>query len=159
MACKSGCGRACHSEKKEVTLPDGLPVAKISGLTDALKIVETLVANLQTIAAYLPLASIGLELKELQALVTDLRRLLAENAYLRRALQLFGPVEIAPGKKDVTLRFGPENRYQLVLPAAQTRDRKLLAQQFREIAQELEKPVSTKNPGQTTFSFADEPLP
>jgi hypothetical protein len=156
MACKSGCKGSCRREETDIVIPDNLPVAQMTGLTDALKIVETLFLNIEKLAAYLPLARLGLEIKELQALVTDLRRVLAENAYLRRALQLFGPVDVTPGKREVTFQFGPENRYQLFLPAAQTRDRKLLAQRFRELAAELEKPVSTNNSDQTTFSFTDE---
>lgn len=107
---------------------------------DIIRLVEFLLTHLQTLARYLPLASIGLDIPKLRAAIQMLRQLVEENAYLKRALDLLRFPQPDMDVKNVTFSFGPDRRYTLFLPRQQINNTQELAAKFRAIADELDGP-------------------
>lgn len=151
MACT---GNNCKSSCNNKTTA-GDHAEKIMSAKDIAGTIDNLIFVLQKISDYSLLSKLGLDVTAMQNAVESVRKLIIENEYLRRMLPTTPTPTVTSEANGVTLSFGPENQYKLLLPITQPSARLLLAKQFRDLAKELEQPVSTPNPAQTLFSFLE----
>lgn len=126
---------------------------------DILRLIEFLLTHLQTLARYLPLASIGLDIPKLRAAINTLRQLVEENAYLKRALDLLRFPQPDMDIKNVTFSFGPNRQYTLFLPRQQINNTREIAAKFRAIADELDGPQKCAHTCSRKFLSTQQFLP
>lgn len=155
MACTgNNCKSSCNNK---TTAADR--VEKIMSAKDIAGTIDNLIFVLQKISDYSLLSKLGLDVTAMQNAVESVRKLIIENEYLRRMLPTTPTPTVTKEANEVVFAFGPENQYRLTLSIAQPHDRLLLAKQFRDLAQELDRPVPTRNPAQTLFSFLEPKAP
>ena len=76
----------------------------------------------------------------IEKLAEQISKLAAENNYLKRLAAFLSPLTAALIDDKVTISFGPANMYELVIPVGTEDQRKSLAAQFQEIANNLNQP-------------------
>jgi len=84
-------------------------------------------------------------------LAEQISKLAAENNYLKRLTAFLSPLTASLIDDTVTISFGPANMYSLVVPVGTEEQRKSLAEQFQEIANNLNQ---TKEPNKQLNLFA-----
>jgi hypothetical protein len=152
MACQGGKCKATCGDKHQVAAF----AEKIMSAKDITKTIDDLLYVLQKISDYSLLTKLGLDVTAMQDAVESVRRLILENEYLRRIVPSMPAITVVNEPNTVSLSFGPQSQYKLVLPIVQSQDRLLLAKQFREFAAELERPTKpVNNPAQTLLAFSE----
>lgn len=95
---------------------------------------------------------------KLSELAAQINRLAAENQYLKKKLGGDAAPTITIDRADLTLKFGANNEYALIVPVGDPAARRKLARQLFDAAADLvsTSPASAPLPGQKSLPFVEE---
>ena len=120
MAC---CKNSCNKQ---------LPVESLIDVTDIIGVLTTMATT--------GIKNFAFKDAPLDKLAEQVSRLAAENNYLKKLASLLSPMSATLIEDTITISFGPANMYALTIPVGTEAQRKSLAEQFQEIADNLKKP-------------------